>query len=373
LSFGIALTSEVASAAGAVSVPHGFTVSQFASGNATTNKPDDIVRLDGHIFVTFQNGVGPNGEAGPGGITTSTVIEYDGAGNVINQWNPTGRVDGLGADSAKHLIYATANEDSNSTFYVIDPNAAPASQLRQLTYNDPSGAISGGTDAVSVDPYGNVYISASNPAAANSNAVLLATIDSPTVGQVTVAPTFADNMAGVNNGNGSGTTTLALTDPDSNAIVPSSSPRFANTFVLDSQGDGQLVFAPLRFSSSTPAGQYTQLTLNAPNQTTNPVLDDVRWARQDGGVMYVVDQGSGVIYKISGPFEAGRAYGSQPTDPSNPPFQSDVVSINLLNGTESAFATGFNSPKGLLYVSPRDQHGQRHAGRGGSRHGPGAS
>jgi hypothetical protein len=348
------LAAGAGSAFAAVSVPPGFTVSTFAAGSGATNLPDDIVRLDGKIFVGYQNGVGPMGQPGPGGITTSTVIEYDDAGNVINQWTPTGRIDGLGADPIKHLVYATANEDGNSTFYVIDPNGAAGSQLRNLTYSDPTGAISGGTDAVSVDPYGNIYISASNPALANSNAVALATIDSPSVGQVALTKTFADNLAGVANGSGGGTTTLALTDPDSNAIVPAASPRFANSFMLDSQGDGQLVFAPLGFSSTTPASSYTQLTLSVPGQSTHPVLDDVRWAREDGGALYVIDQGSGIIYKITGPFQAGQAFGSQPTDPSNPPLQSDVVNVNLQNGTESAFATGFNSPKGLLYVSPLD-------------------
>lgn len=343
---------QVGSAFASVTVAPGFSVSQFAAGSGATNKPDDIVRLDGKIFVDFQNGIGPHGEPGPGGITTSTVIEYDGAGNVINQWTPTGRIDGLGADPFKHLIYATANEDGNSSFYVIDPNAVAASQMRHLVYSDPTGAISGGTDAVSVDPYGNVYISASNPAGAGSNAVARATIDSPTVGQVAVTKTFADNLAGVTNGNGGGPATLALTDPDSNAIVPSTSPRFGNSFMLDSQGDGQLVFAPLGFSASTPASAFTQLTLSAPNQTTHPVLDDVRWASEDGGQLFVVDQGSGAIYRITGPFQAGQSFGSQPTDPSNPPLQSDVVNVDLENGTESAFATGFNSPKGLLYVSP---------------------
>ncbi|HEV3127764.1 MAG TPA: hypothetical protein VGY32_02205, partial [Solirubrobacteraceae bacterium] len=236
---GLAVATGSASAA-LPNVPPGFSVKQFAVGSSTTSKPDDIVRLDGHLFVAWQNGVGPQGEPGPNG-TTSTVIEYDDAGHVLNQLAPTGRVDGLGADRAKHVVYLTVNEDANSSFYVLDPGAPAGSQLRHLTYNDPGGAISGGTDAVSVDPRGNVYLSASNPAAVDSNAVALAKVDSPSVGQVTVSKTFADNSGPVRDGNHPGsTTTLALTDPDSNALVPEASPRFAHDFVLDSQGDGKL-------------------------------------------------------------------------------------------------------------------------------------
>jgi hypothetical protein len=340
-------------AAATVSVPSGFTVTQFASGGSTMSKPDDIVRLGGRTFVAYQNGVGPDGSPAPDGVTTSTVVEYGKSGQVINEWTPTGRVDGMGVDPVKQVIYATVNEDASSSFYVIDPYATPSTQLRHLTYYDPTGVISGGTDAVSVDRRGNVYISASNPAAPGSNAVLLATVDSPSTGQVAVAGTFADDAAGVINGNSGGTTTLALTDPDSNAIVPSSSPRFANEFMLDSQGDGQLIFAPLGFSSATPASSLTQLTLSVPGSTTSPVLDDVRWASRDSGSLYVVDQGAGIVYAITGPFQAGQAFGSQPTDPSNPPLQSDVVSVDLQTGFESPFATGFVSPKGLLYVGGR--------------------
>jgi hypothetical protein len=347
---GAGLLTGGTSAMAAVTVPPGFTVTQFAVGPTGATHPDDIARLDGTIFVGYQNGVGPDGT--PAG-STSTVVQYSDSGAVLGMWTPTGRIDGMAADPVHHLVYLTSNEDANSSFYIIDPNAAAASQLTHLTYNDPGGIITGGTDAVSVDPFGTIYLSNSNPTPAGATAVVVATINQAT-SQVSVAPTFADNTAGVTNGNGGAPETLALTDPDSNAIVPPASPRFANEFMLDSQGDGQLVFAPLGFSSTTPASALTELTLSAAGQTTHPVVDDVQWASSNGGTMYVVDQGGNAIYKITGPFIAGQAFAAQPTDPSIPPLQSDVVNVNLSNGVESAFATGFNSPKGLLYVSPLD-------------------
>jgi hypothetical protein len=353
----LALSAAPASAQGTpVTVPSGFHVSQFAASDGTISKPDDIVQLGDRIFVAWQNGVSATGS--PSG-STSTVIEYNARGRAIWKWTPTGRVDGLAADPVRHLIYATVNEDANSSFYVIDPRG----DARQLTYNDPQGVMTGGSDAISIDPEGNVYISMSNPGPANASAVALASIDSPP-GEVTLSPTFPDNLSGVNDGNHPGsTTTLALTDPDSNAIVPRSSPRFADMFMLDSQGDGQLVFAPFGFDSSTPASQITQLTLNVPGASSHPVVDDVRWAPHDGGTLLVVDQGAGVVYKITGPFQAGQALASQPTDPSNPPFQSDVVDVNLWNGTESPFATGFTSPKGLLFLG-RSREGDEEGGHG---------
>lgn len=347
-------------ATAAVSVPPGFTVSTFASGSGPLNNPDDIARLDGNTYVGYQNGVSATGGAGPGGILTSTVIEYNDAGQVVNQWMPTGRIDGMAADPLNHLVYLTSNEDANSSFYIINPTAAAASQLQHLTYNDPQHVLSGaatssggGTDAVSVDPFGDVYISVSNPGVAGATAVAQAQIGTPS-GEVTLSPTFADNLAGVRNGNGGGSETLALTDPDSNSIVPAASPLYANEFMLDSQGDGQLIFAPFGFSSATGASSLTELTLSGTGGTSNPQVDDVRWASSDGGVLYVIDQGGNAIDKISGPFEAGQVFAAQPADGAGEPYQGDVVTINLSNGVEMPFATGFGSPKGLLYVSPLD-------------------
>lgn len=339
-------------ASAAVSVPPGFKVSQFAAGSGALNKPDDIVQLGGKIYVAFQNGVGPKGESSESGITNSTVIEYSHTGRVVNQWSLTGRVDGMGADRFRHLIYATVNEDANSSFYVIDPKEGPPAQLRHLTYNDPSGAITGGTDAVIVCPNGNILISSSNPAALESNVVATAVVDSPSPGLVTVGKTFAANLAGVSNANIPGTTTtLALTDPDSNAIVPAASPRFAGQFMLDSQADGQLIFAPLPLEASPIASTLSQLTLSVPGQpaSPNPVLDDVRWASSDDGVLYVVDQGANTIYEIKGPFQAGQAVGSAPAEPGAP-LQTDLVNVDPQSGDLSPFATGMVSPKGLLYV-----------------------
>src|SRR5579871_3377643 len=141
-----------------ITVPPGFSIAQFAAGSGALNNPDDIAELDGNVYVAYQNGVSATGGAGPGGITHSTIVEYSPDGEQLDEWTATGRVDGIAADPANHVLYATANEDANSTFYIVDPYAPTASQLRQLTYNDPTGAITGGTDAVSVDPFGNVYI-----------------------------------------------------------------------------------------------------------------------------------------------------------------------------------------------------------------------
>jgi len=278
-------------ASAAITAPPGFQVSTFAS-STTLSKPDDIVRLDGHLFVTWQNNAGADGL--PAG-SASTVVEYSDSGATLNQWTITGRVDGLGADPVKHRIYATINEDRNSSFEIIDPNASAAAQLQALSYSPaPVGGFlphGGGTDAVSVDGFGNILITASNPGGGtptDTASVYKATVNT---GTSTVALTKAENnnATGVADGNNPGgpTLTLNLSDPDSNATVPTTSPRFAGDLALGGQADGVLVFAPLPLGRPTPGSSLTQLKLSNGSPAVTPTLDDVRWARQDGGAFYV--------------------------------------------------------------------------------------
>jgi len=59
--------------------------------------PDDITQLGRGIFVTFQDNVGPQGEAAPDGYLDSTVVEFTLSGREVTQRDLSGRVDGLTA------------------------------------------------------------------------------------------------------------------------------------------------------------------------------------------------------------------------------------------------------------------------------------
>ncbi len=95
-----------------------------------------------------------------------------------------------------------------------------------------------------------------------------------------VAPFFADNATatGVNAPNAGKKITLALTDPDSNGVVPSSSPEFAGDFMLNSRGDEELAF-------SGASGQNLQVL-----KVSNAV-DDIAWATSATGTLYTTDSG----------------------------------------------------------------------------------
>ena len=328
-------------------VPAGFTATLFAAAPAGLTHPDDITRLDGNVFVSYQNNA--NADGTPAGAQ-STVAEFGAGGAVLNQWNLTGRCDGLTADPQAQQVLATINEDANSSLAVIQPKADPGAQVRLLTYSpDPATVSGGGTDALTILD-GAIYVSASNPSGSTVPALYRLTL--PRHGSTAyLEPVFADNAQAAQGNTGTnGTTTLSLTDPDSNAAVPASSPRFAHDLVLDSQADSQLVFA------SHPGTPEQSLTLL--NLAGGPQVDDIRWADTSGGDLYAVDQQANQIWVISGPFPAGVAYASVP---AGSPMAGTIGRVDWSSGSVTPFATGLASPKGLLYVG-NDNEQQQESG-----------
>ena len=343
-------------------VPAGYAASLFASAPAGATGADDIARLDGHNFVVWNNGVPKTGCVGNTPPCNSTVTEFADDGSLLNTWSVRGHADGVGGDAANHRVIVTVNEDGNSALYTIKPSAPAVSQVTTYTYNaTDNGLTNSGTDAVAVDPAGNILISHSNPDQANDTAVYKASLSGTTA---TLTPTFADNATATNGLTGN-PVTLALTDPDSNAVVPWSSPLYAGQFMLDSQADQQLVFA----DNITGSPSLTQLPLN---QGGTPAgVDDVQWSDGDGGTLYVVDSGTGSIWAVTGPFVPGQSFASLDTVGAAA-HTTEVDRLNLSTGTLTSFITGLTTSKGLLWV-PGGQGPAGPTGPGGNNGGNGSN
>ena len=345
------------------SAPKTLTVKQLAfgetikhtfklngTGAATTGgltQPDDIAALGGHIYVGFQNGVGSQGEVAPSGNLDSTLVEFAPNGSVVKQWDVTGKIDGMGADPATGQVFATVNEDSKSSLYTVSGGT-----VTHYTYIPSPLPQLGGTDAVAVYS-GKILVSASAPgtsgkAPASAPAVFAVTLNAGAK-TAAVAPFFADNATatGVNAASAS-KVTLALTDPDSNGVVPSNSPKFARDFMLNSQGDQELIF-------SGASGQNLQVL-----KISKPV-DDTAWATSASGSLYATDAGADTVDAITGSFTPGTAYtavapcnaNSAPTVCPTPPGYpgNSLGTINLKTGVVGNVAlSGPITPKGLIFV-----------------------
>ena len=99
---------------------------------------------------------------------------------------------------------------------------------------------------------------------------------------------------------------LALTDPDSNEDVPSSGPRFANDFMVTSQGDKEQIFY-------ARGGKLAVLRLSQS-------VDDTAWARSRHGQLVGASTAGDTIDVVTGPFPAKSIFVAvTPCDADNAP------------------------------------------------------
>jgi hypothetical protein len=317
-------TAAVASAHAAT--PPIFTTRVFASGThlvhdtptgeETISQPDDITSLGHHIFVGFQNGVGPQGQASTTGNLDSTVVEFNLQGRAVAQWDVAGKCDGVTADPLTGQLIATVNEDANSGIYLIAPFAG--ARPVHYRYNEPLPSY-GGTDAISVY-HGMILISASAPGttgAAAPNpaypAVYRAVFDAKTR-VATVTPLFFDEatatVANTSTAARGTSEQLALTDPDSNEDVPAFAARFAGDFMLTSQGDKEQIFV-------RDAGRRHQAL--SVLQLSDSV-DDTAWPSDRSGAIYTTDNSNNTVNKVTGPFRRGSVFvADTPCDANDAP------------------------------------------------------
>lgn len=320
--------------------PAGYTVKTFSPVGADSG-PDDITRLGDSIYVSYQNGVGPLGEPSAAGATASTIQQYNLTGMPGKSWQVTGKVDGLTADPAHDRLLLTANEDGNSAFSTLTPDQAKP--LATYTYSGLTHG--GGTDAVSVD-HGKILVTASAPAGTTGPAAYSVDLDGTTA---KLTPLFGINAAATAaNGPQAGqSTSLALTDPDSNAVVPATAPRFQNTFMLDAQADKQLIFA----SHPGTAHQSLQtLTVAQP-------LDDTVFAAHSGQTLLITDPKDNKVYSITGPFTAGQAVSTVVPD-AGPTY---LATLNLGTGALTPIKElAAIHPKGLTFTGPAGETPDTH-------------
>jgi hypothetical protein len=267
-------------------------------------QPDDMTRLGGDLFTAFQNGIGPQGQPSADGNTDSTVVEFTPAGRPVTQWDIHGKCDGLTAQPSAHRVIATVNEDANSSIYTITPGAPLGDQITHYQYNVPLPS-KGGTDAISIY-HGQVLVSASAPGTTGKPApqpgypAVYRVSFHPASHVAHVSALFYDEArAVVANVDGFGhPVRLALTDPDSNEVVPVPSQRFGGDFMLTSQGDKEQIYVR---APGMPGPRLQVLRLSQS-------VDDTAWAGSSPGRLYAADNGADTVDMVTGPFRPGTVF-----------------------------------------------------------------
>lgn len=323
----------------------GLSLTVFAQAPASNNKPDSIVQSGNTIFIGYQN-AGDVKDGSVAGLVNS-VVQYDLSGNVMKTYSVSGHVDGLLARPDTNTLWAMANEDGEPMLTIIDLGTGA-----QKTYSPTlPTAHGGGFDDLQMIG-GVVYVSASNPATPGA---------APTVDALTlnangttfdVAPVLAGNaqaiditpsVGGSPNPTFNQSTTLALTDPDSEATDP------AGNLVLDSQADGRLVF----IKNPGPSQTVSVLTLTLYNDKDGPVypVDDTRFVPPPGptGKTFLLfTDANHTTYRVDGAFKQGDAYSAG---------QGQVMQLDLSTGHLTPVVVGIGNasalhdPHGMLFVA----------------------
>jgi hypothetical protein len=349
---------------------HTLTVRQIAFGKKLHHKfrpngtgawktealsdPDDITMIGRHLYVTFQNNLGPQGQASPSGDLDSTIVEFTLSGHEVRQWDLAGHCDGLTADPFIGQVIATVNEDANSSLFTI---AVGGGRVTRYKFNKPL-PHKGGSDAISIY-FGQILISASAPGTNGAPApqptypaVYVTTLDFKTK-VATVHALFYDEATAkaVNGPHASKPIKLGLTDPDSNEVVPWVAPKFRGDFMLDSQGDQELIF------DHVSRGWHQSLSvLSLPRS-----VDDSAWATTPFGALYTTDATADTVDTVSGGFRVGAMYSAvTPCDQNDAPATCPgpgfppnyLASGNMMTGTltKVALAGAVLNPKGMIFV-----------------------
>jgi hypothetical protein len=216
---------------------------------------------------------------GTGGF--STIVEYSPTGTKLRTFNVVGKSDGLKYDPFTHKLWALRDEDSNPALTLIDPRSG---EQTDYTYaqKPPHG---GGYDDV-VFFKGETFISASNPTlqpptptTPNGQNIYPSIVKARLVGhQVFVTPAFQGNASLIDIATGQNVVSQQ-SDPDSLKVDS------LGDLVLDSQGDGDLIFIYAPGTKSQAA-----LRLHLSNGTASQItVDDTVFPASPSGMILVVD------------------------------------------------------------------------------------
>jgi hypothetical protein len=275
-----------------------------------------------NIFVGYGNGVAKDGTDG----LSSTIVQYDTAGHLIQTFSVKGHNDGLKVDPATHLLWAIQNEDGNPNLVVIDPVAG-------TTTNYTIAAVNGGGFDDITFLGGNVYMTASSPAKANNT--------DPAVVQVTLSGSTASTTP-VLFGNAMATNTVTNTQVQLNLQDPDSmTADKSGDLVFTDQGDNQLVTIQNPGASQT----VTVLPLSdAANLLPGHGVDDTLFTPSSHGEILVTDK-SGAIYLLRGAGVNSNLVLSAAQD------AGELGSLNTSTGLFTPIVTGLGSPRGLAFVN----------------------
>jgi hypothetical protein len=243
-------------------------VNTFATAPKRASAPDSITTASGSFFVEYGNGADSTGKGG-----SSTIIQYDKAGNIEHTYTIAGSVDGLKYNPYTGQIWAVQNQDGNSTLSLIDPVTHKVTG--PLSYANPSAAS--GYDDVVFE--GNkVFLSYTNPnGVGDPTLVELMNGDRPS-GLLLTSTILTDGAKGLDTVTGQ-VEVVPQSDPDSLKMAPN------GDLIFSSGNDGTIIDVQ-NPGKSNPAVSFTTIKGVTAG---NAGLDDVIKPSATAGTFYLTD------------------------------------------------------------------------------------
>ncbi len=300
-----------------------FTSTVFASGSAVSGtQPDSITIGGGHVFVEYGNGAISNAPLGTGG--SSTIAEYDMAGNALATFSALGSVDGLRYNPATNLLWVLQNQDGFPALETIDPTNGLTTKYAYS--NAVSTSSARGFDDVTFVG-GKAYLSYTNPSAAGDAVIYSATLGNGTVNLGSPVLSY------------DGANSTTLNDPDSLDQTPNGS-------LLETSGDDGALTTVSNPGASSQTVSSVRLTDSVTGKNVSG-LDDTVFAPSAASSLLVADTKNNAIYEVTGPFTPGGVYSSIGST-------NTLDSVDLSTGIATSISTGLfpsnASPHGLGFL-----------------------
>jgi predicted secreted protein/uncharacterized membrane protein len=255
-------------------------VKTFAAAPGGSKAPDSITTANGTFFVEYGNGADSTGAGG-----SSTIVQYDNAGNIEHTYTIPGSVDGLKFNPYTGQIWALQNQDGNSTLTLIDPVSQKVTG--PLSFANPS-ATNGYDDVVFKGD--KVFLSYTNPnGAGDPTLVQLLNGDRPN-GLLLTSTILADGATGFD------TVTREIelvpqTDPDSLKLAPN------GDLLLTSGADGTIIDVQ-NAGTASQAVSFTTIKGIPAASIGNAGLDDVIKPGATAGTFYLTDTKTNKVYSF---------------------------------------------------------------------------
>jgi predicted secreted protein len=312
------------------------SIKTFANAPNGATKLDSITIAGKYVFTEYGNGVDSTG-AVPG---TSTIMQYDRAGNFVHAYSIEGSVDGLKYNPETGLVWALQNQDGRSSLSLIDPNT----QKVTAHFDYANASTTRGYDDV-VFKGSKVFLSYTNPTG-NGDATIVELLNGPDpkAGEVLrTAPVLLDGAMGYDTVSGK-TEIIPQSDPDSLKLA-------ANGDLIFSSGAGGTIIDVQNPGTAKQAVAFTPIQGIPAASVGNAGLDDVITPTATSGTFYVSDATDGRVLAVhTTGLDTNAYYASVAALGAFGQVDKTTGAFTALISQDNAPGFTFGSPHGVAFV-----------------------